>query len=231
MFGKTDKNLLWGRFRDVKFNLGNRPISCAFPAGVLEQSPPKFTCWSTKTKMTASCVRCTSQIVRSFLYFALFKPWGDWETLEEILGKIILYSVVWHFSALLPGICVLISSLIIQANTNGCERLFLARGAVRKAQRLVTKIQYGWSMFFLGSFSSMSGLFILFGRLGLLSEFVFNTKFRGAWLEGLNAITFNYLFWTIVSGLAQWAERSSDHLQWRILRGSVRKFESKNRKL
>ncbi len=178
-----------GSFRDVKFNQVSTNFLVIFPAGVLEQAP-KFHVLITKSKNDRQAADVQVQIVREFPNISIINLGTIVETLEEILGKISFVIQFMAFFSIATGILVLISSLIISKYQRMRESILLRTLGASSA--IVTKINT-LEYFFLGSLASMSGIILSFLATWLLSEFVFNIQFRGAWLEALMlylAITF-----------------------------------------
>jgi putative ABC transport system permease protein len=119
------------------------------------------------------------------------------------------------FFSIATGILVLISSLIISKYQRMRESILLRTLGASSA--IVTKINT-LEYFFLGSLASLSGIILSFLATWLLSEFVFNIQFRGAWLEALMlylAIT----FLTIVLGWLN-GRKIINQPPMEILRGS-----------
>jgi putative ABC transport system permease protein len=178
-----------GSFRDVKFNQVSTNFLVIFPAGVLELAP-KFHVLITKSKNDRQAADVQVQIVREFPNISIINLGTIVETLEEILGKISFVIQFMAFFSIATGILVLISSLIISKYQRMRESILLRTLGASSA--IVTKINT-LEYFFLGSLASMSGIILSFLATWLLSEFVFNIQFRGAWLEALMlylAITF-----------------------------------------
>jgi putative ABC transport system permease protein len=117
--------------------------------------------------------------------------------LEEILGKISFVIQFMAFFSIATGILVLISSLIISKYQRMRESILLRTlGASSAIVSKINTLEY----FFLGSLASLSGLILSFMATWLLSEFVFNFTFRGAWLEAL----FLYLAITSLTIVLGW---------------------------
>ncbi|MFT4854751.1 MAG: putative ABC transport system permease protein [Algoriphagus sp.] len=203
-----------GSFRDVKFNQVSTNFLVIFPAGVLEQAP-KFHVLITKSKNDRQAADVQIQIVREFPNISIINLGTIVETLEEILGKISFVIQFMAFFSIATGILVLISSLIISKYQRMRESILLRTLGASSA--IVTKINT-LEYFFLGSLASMSGIILSFLATWLLSEFVFNIQFRGAWLEALMlylAIT----FLTIVLGWMN-GRKIINQPPMEILRGS-----------
>ena len=203
-----------GSFRDVKFNQVSTNFLVVFPAGVLEQAP-KFHVLITKSKNDRQAADVQIQIVREFPNISIINLGTIVETLEEILGKISFVIQFMAFFSIATGILVLISSLIISKYQRMRESILLRTLGASSA--IVTKINT-LEYFFLGSLASMSGIILSFLATWLLSEFVFNIQFRGAWLEALMlylAIT----FLTIVLGWMN-GRKIINQPPMEILRGS-----------
>jgi len=203
-----------GSFRDVKFNQVSTNFLVLFPAGVLEQAP-KFHVLITKSKNDRQAADVQIQIVREFPNISIINLGTIVETLEEILGKISFVIQFMAFFSIATGILVLISSLIISKYQRMRESILLRTLGASSA--IVTKINT-LEYFFLGSLASMSGIILSFLATWLLSEFVFNIQFRGAWLEALMlylAIT----FLTIVLGWMN-GRKIINQPPMEILRGS-----------
>lgn len=203
-----------GSFRDVKFNQVSTNFLVVFPAGVLEQAP-KFHVLITKSKNDRQAADVQIQIVREFPNISIINLGTIVATLEEILGKISFVIQFMAFFSIATGILVLISSLIISKYQRMRESILLRTLGASSA--IVTKINT-LEYFFLGSLASMSGIILSFLATWLLSEFVFNIQFRGAWLEALMlylAIT----FLTIVLGWMN-GRKIINQPPMEILRGS-----------
>ncbi|WP_075350562.1 ABC transporter permease [Algoriphagus marinus] len=170
-----------GSFRDVKFNQVSTNFLVLFPEGVLEQAP-KFHVLITKTKNDRQAADVQVEIVRRFPNISIINLGAIVETLEEILGKISFVIQFMAFFSIATGILVLISSLIISKYQRMRESILLRTlGASSAIVSKINTLEY----FFLGSLASLSGIILSFGATWLLSEFVFNIQFRGAWLEAL----------------------------------------------
>jgi putative ABC transport system permease protein len=203
-----------GSFRDVKFNQVSTNFLVLFPDGVLEQAP-KFHVLITKTKNDRQAADVQVQIVREFPNISIINLGTIVETLEEILGKISFVIQFMAFFSIATGILVLISSLIISKYQRMRESILLRTLGASSA--IVTKINT-LEYFFLGSLASLSGIILSFVATWLLSEFVFDIQFRGAWLEALMlylAIT----FLTIVLGWLN-GRKIINQPPMEILRGS-----------
>lgn len=168
-----------GSFRNVNFGQVSTNFIVVFPDGVLDAAP-KFHVLITKTNSDQESAMIQSDVVRSFPNISIINLGTIVETLEEILGKI---SFVIQFMALFSiatGILVLISSLIISKYQRMRESILLRTlGASSGTVGKINTLEY----FFLGSLASLSGIVLSFGATWLLCEFVFEIKFRGAWLE------------------------------------------------
>ncbi len=168
-----------GSFRDVKFNQVSTNFLVLFPNQVLEQAP-KFHVLITKTKNDRQAADVQVEIVRRFPNISIINLGAIVETLEEILGKISFVIQFMAFFSIATGILVLISSLIISKYQRMRESILLRTlGASSAIVSKINTLEY----FFLGSLASLSGIILSFGATWLLSEFVFNIQFRGAWLE------------------------------------------------
>ncbi|WP_074226231.1 ABC transporter permease [Algoriphagus halophilus] len=170
-----------GSFRDVKFNQVSTNFLVLFPNGVLEQAP-KFHVLITKTKNDREAGSVQADIVRQFPNISIINLGTIVATLEEILGKISFVIQFMAFFSIATGILVLISSLIISKYQRMRESILLRTlGANSGIVSKINTLEY----FFLGSLASMSGIILSFGATWLLSEFVFNIQFRGAWGSAL----------------------------------------------
>ncbi len=170
-----------GSLRDVKFNQVSTNFLVLFPEGVLE-SAPKFHVLITKTKDDREAADVQSEIVRTFPNISIINLGTIVAALEEILGKISFVIQFMAFFSIATGILVLISSLIISKYQRMRESILLRTlGASSAIVSKINTLEY----FFLGSLASLSGLILSFMATWLLSEFVFNFTFRGAWLEAL----------------------------------------------
>ena len=170
-----------GSYRDVKFNQVSTNFLVLFPEGVLEQAP-KFHVLITKTNNDRQAADVQVEIVRRFPNISIINLGAIVETLEEILGKISFVIQFMAFFSIATGILVLISSLIISKYQRMRESILLRTlGASSAIVSKINTLEY----FFLGSLASLSGIILSFGATWLLSEFVFNIQFRGAWLPAL----------------------------------------------
>lgn len=170
-----------GSLRDVKFNQVSTNFLVLFPEGVLE-SAPKFHVLITKTKDDKEAADVQSEIVRTFPNISIINLGTIVAALEEILAKISFVIQFMAFFSIATGILVLISSLIISKYQRMRESILLRTlGASSAIVSKINTLEY----FFLGSLASLSGLILSFIATWLLSEFVFNFTFRGAWLEAL----------------------------------------------
>jgi putative ABC transport system permease protein len=170
-----------GSFREVKFNQVSTNFLVLFPDNVLNNAP-KFHVVITKTKNDRQAADVQSEIVREFPNISVLNLGAIVETLEEILGKI---SFVIQFMALfsmVTGILVLISSLIISKYQRMRESILLRTlGADSGTVSIINTLEF----FFLGSLASLSGILLSFLATFLLSKFVFELPFRGAYEEAL----------------------------------------------
>ncbi|PZX50195.1 ABC transporter permease [Algoriphagus chordae] len=170
-----------GSFRDVKFNQVSTNFLVLFPEGVLDQAP-KFHVLVTKTTNDRQAADVQAEIVREFPNISIINLGTIVATLEEILGKISFVIQFMAFFSIATGILVLISSLIISKYQRMRESILLRTlGASSAIVSKINTLEY----FFLGSLASLSGIILSFGATWLLSEFVFNLPFRGAWAEAL----------------------------------------------
>ena len=170
-----------GSFRDVKFTQVSTNFLVLFPEGVLDQAP-KFHVLITKTRNDREAADVQAEIVRAFPNISIINLGTIVETLEEILGKISFVIQFMAFFSIATGILVLISSLIISKYQRMRESILLRTlGASSAIVSKINTLEY----FFLGSLASLSGIILSFGATWLLSEFVFNIPFRGAWVEAL----------------------------------------------
>jgi putative ABC transport system permease protein len=185
-----------GSFRDVKFNQVSTNFLVLFPNGVLEQAP-KFHVFITKTKNDKEAADVQAEIVRAFPNISIINLGTIVATLEEILGKISFVIQFMAFFSIATGVLVLISSLIISKYQRMRESILLRTlGASSAIVSKINTLEY----FFLGSLASLSGIILSFLATWLLSEFLFNIPFRGAWLEAL----FLYLAITSLTIVLGW---------------------------
>lgn len=170
-----------GSFRDVKFNQVSTNFLVLFPENVLNNAP-KFHVLITKTKNDRQAADVQSEIVREFPNISVINLGAIVETLEEILGKISFVIQFMAFFSIITGILVLISSLIISKYQRMRESILLRTlGADSGLVSKINTLEY----FFLGSLASLSGILLSFLATWLLSEFVFELPFRGAYKEAL----------------------------------------------
>lgn len=170
-----------GSFREVKFNQVSTNFLVLFPENVLNNAP-KFHVLITKTKNDRQAADVQSEIVREFPNISVINLGAIVETLEEILGKISFVIQFMAFFSIITGILVLISSLIISKYQRMRESILLRTlGADSGLVSKINTLEY----FFLGSLASLSGILLSFLATWLLSEFVFELPFRGAYKEAL----------------------------------------------
>lgn len=170
-----------GSFREVKFNQVSTNFLVLFPENVLNNAP-KFHVLITKTKNDREAADVQSEIVREFPNISVINLGAIVETLEEILGKISFVIQFMAFFSIITGILVLISSLIISKYQRMRESILLRTlGADSGLVSKINTLEY----FFLGSLASLSGILLSFLATWLLSEFVFELPFRGAYKEAL----------------------------------------------
>ncbi len=185
-----------GSFREVKFNQVSTNFLVLFPEGVLERAP-KFHVVVTKTKNDRQAAQIQSDIVRVFPNVSVVNLGAIVETLEEILGKISFVIQFMAFFSIATGILVLISSLIISKYQRMRESILLRTlGAGSSTVRKINALEY----FFLGSLASLSGILLSFLATFLLSKFVFQLPYRGAYQEALIV----YLTLTLLTILLGW---------------------------
>ncbi|MBN3584494.1 ABC transporter permease [Algoriphagus aestuarii] len=203
-----------GSFRDVKFNQVSTNFLVLFPTGVLEQAP-KFHVLITKTKNDREAADVQADIVRTFPNISIINLGTIVATLEEILGKISFVIQFMAFFSIATGVLVLISSLIISKYQRMRESILLRTLGANSA--IVSKINT-LEYFFLGSLASLSGIILSFLATYLLSEFLFNIPFRGAWLEAL----YLYLAITALTIILGWLNGRKIIIQppMEILRGN-----------
>jgi putative ABC transport system permease protein len=170
-----------GSFRDIKFNQVSTNFLVLFPENVLTNAP-KFHVLITKTKNDRQAADVQSEIVRKFPNISVINLGAIVETLEEILGKISFVIQFMAFFSIITGVLVLISSLIISKYQRMRESILLRTlGADSGMVSKINTLEY----FFLGSLASLSGILLSFLATFLLSQFVFNLPFRGAYKEAL----------------------------------------------
>lgn len=170
-----------GSFRDIKFNQVSTNFLVLFPENVLTNAP-KFHVLITKTKNDRQAADVQSEIVRTFPNISVINLGAIVETLEEILGKISFVIQFMAFFSIITGVLVLISSLIISKFQRMRESILLRTlGADSGTVSKINTLEY----FFLGSLASLSGILLSFLATFLLSKFVFNLPFRGAYEEAL----------------------------------------------
>lgn len=185
-----------GSFRDIKFNQVSTNFLVLFPDNVLTNAP-KFHVLITKTKNDRQAADVQSEIVRKFPNISVINLGAIVETLEEILGKISFVIQFMAFFSIITGILVLISSLIISKYQRMRESILLRTlGANSGTVGKINTLEY----FFLGSLASLSGILLSILATFLLSKFVFNLPFRGAYEEALIV----YLAITALTVLLGW---------------------------
>jgi putative ABC transport system permease protein len=185
-----------GSFRDIKFNQVSTNFLVLFPENVLTNAP-KFHVLITKTKNDRQAADVQSEIVRTFPNISVINLGAIVETLEEILGKISFVIQFMAFFSIITGVLVLISSLIISKYQRMRESILLRTlGADSGTVSKINTLEY----FFLGSLASLSGILLSFLATFLLSKFVFNLPFRGAYEEALIV----YLAITALTVLLGW---------------------------
>lgn len=170
-----------GSLRDVKFNQVSTNFLVLFPENVLNNAP-KFHVLITKTKNDRQAADVQSEVVREYPNISVINLGTIVETLEEILGKISFVIQFMAFFSIVTGILVLISSLIISKYQRMRESILLRTiGASSGTVSKINTMEY----FFLGSLASLSGILLSFLATYLLSRFVFELPFRGAYEEAL----------------------------------------------
>jgi putative ABC transport system permease protein len=170
-----------GSFRDVKFNQVSTNFLVLFPDNVLNNAP-KFHVIITKTKNDRQAADVQAEVVREFPNISVINLGMIVETLEEILGKISFVIQFMAFFSIITGILVLISSLIISKYQRMRESILLRTlGAGSGIVSTINTLEY----FFLGTLASLSGILLSFLATWLLSKFVFELPFRGAYEEAL----------------------------------------------
>jgi putative ABC transport system permease protein len=168
-----------GSLRDVKFNQVSTNFLVLFPDNVLNNAP-KFHVVITKTKNDRQAADMQAEIVREFPNISVLNLGAIVETLEEILGKISFVIQFMAFFSIITGILVLISSLIISKYQRMRESILLRTlGADSGTVNKINTLEY----FFLGSLASLSGVLLSLLATFLLSKFVFELPFRGAYEE------------------------------------------------
>lgn len=170
-----------GSFREVKFNQVSTNFLVLFPDNVLNNAP-KFHVIITKTKNDRQAADVQAEVVREFPNVSVINLGTIVETLEEILGKISFVIQFMAFFSIITGVLVLISSLIISKYQRMRESILLRTlGAGSGIVSTINTLEY----FFLGTLASMSGILLSFLATWLLSKFVFELPFRGAYEEAL----------------------------------------------
>lgn len=201
-------------FREVKFNQVSTNFLVVFPEGVLEGAP-KFHVLITKTKDDLEAAAVQAEIVKNFPNISIINLGTIVEALEEILNKISFVIQFMAFFSIATGILVLISSLIISKYQRMRESILLRTlGASSQIVSKINTLEY----FFLGSLASLSGLVLSFLATWLLSEFVFDFTFRGAWFEAFIL----YLLITSLTIILGWlnGRKISNQPPMEILRGN-----------
>ena len=185
-----------GSMRDVKYNQVSTNFLVLFPEGVLNNAP-KFHVLITKAKNDREAADVQAEIVREYPNISVINLGAIVETLEEILGKISFVIQFMAFFSIITGILVLISSLIISKYQRMRESILLRTlGAQSGTVSKINTLEY----FFLGSLASLSGILLSFLATFLLSRFVFELPFRGAYEEALIV----YLGITLLTVLLGW---------------------------
>ncbi|WP_040480108.1 ABC transporter permease [Mariniradius saccharolyticus] len=170
-----------GSFRDVKFNQVSTNFLVLFPDNVLNNAP-KFHVIITKTKNDRQAADVQAEVVREFPNISVINLGMIVETLEEILDKISFVIQFMAFFSIITGVLVLISSLIISKYQRMRESILLRTlGAGSGTVSTINTLEY----FFLGTLASLSGILLSFLATWLLSKFVFELPFRGAYEEAL----------------------------------------------
>ena len=170
-----------GSFRDIKFNQVSTNFLVLFPDNVLNNAP-KFHVIITKTKNDRQAADVQAEVVREFPNVSVINLGMIVETLEEILGKISFVIQFMAFFSIITGVLVLISSLIISKYQRMRESILLRTlGAGSGIVSTINTLEY----FFLGTLASLSGILLSFLATWLLSEYVFELPFRGAYWEAL----------------------------------------------
>lgn len=203
-----------GSFRDVKFTQVSTNFLVLFPSGVLEAAP-KFHVLITKTRNDREAADVQADVVRAYPNVSIINLGTIVATLEEILGKISFVIQFMAFFSIATGVLVLISSLIISKYQRMRESILLRTlGASSAVVSKINTLEY----FFLGSLASLSGIILSFLATWLLSEFLFEIPFRGAW----GAALFLYLSITALTIVLGWlnGRKIINKAPMEILRGN-----------
>jgi putative ABC transport system permease protein len=185
-----------GSYRDIKFNQVSTNFLVLFPDNVLNNAP-KFHVLITRTKNDREAADLQAEVVRQFPNISVINLGTIVETLDQILGKISFVIQFMAFFSIATGILVLISSLIISKYQRMRESILLRTlGAASSTVRKINTLEY----FFLGSLASLSGILLSFLATFLLTKFVFNLPYRGAYEEALTV----YAAITLLTILLGW---------------------------
>jgi putative ABC transport system permease protein len=170
-----------GSYRDIKFNQVSTNFLVLFPDNVLTNAP-KFHVLITKTSNDREAADLQAEVVRKYPNISVINLGTIVETLEEILGKISFVIQFMAFFSIATGILVLISSLIISKYQRMRESILLRTlGADSTTVSKINTLEY----FFLGSLASLSGILLSFLATFLLTKFVFDLPYRGAYQEAV----------------------------------------------
>jgi len=144
-----------------------------FPTGVLEEAP-KFHVLLTKYDDVEQSVAYQQKVVKNYPNISIIDLDLILKTLDEVLGKISFVIQFMAFFSIITGIIVLISSVNISKYQRMKEAVLLRTiGASKKQIFRISLMEY----FFLGSISTLTGIFISIAAAWLLAYFSFETVF------------------------------------------------------
>jgi putative ABC transport system permease protein len=144
-----------------------------FPTGVLEEAP-KFHVLLTKYDNVEQSVAYQQKVVKNYPNVSIIDLDLILKTLDEVLSKISFVIQFMAFFSIITGIIVLISSVNISKFQRMKEAVLLRTiGANKKQIFRISLMEY----FFLGSISTLTGIFISIGAAWLLAYFSFETVF------------------------------------------------------
>jgi putative ABC transport system permease protein len=144
-----------------------------FPTGVLEEAP-KFHVLLTKYDDVEQSVAYQQKVVKNYPNISIIDLDLILKTLDEVLSKISFVIQFMAFFSIITGIIVLISSVNISKYQRMKEAVLLRTiGASKKQIFRISLMEY----FFLGSISTLTGIFISIAAAWLLAYFSFETVF------------------------------------------------------
>lgn len=162
-----------GSLRKIDWQRVQTNFLVVFPEGVLEAAP-KFHVLLTRYKSSEQSAQLQQNVVKSFPNISIIDLDLILKTLDEVLGKISFVIKFMAFFSIITGIIVLIGSVSISKFQRVQEAVLLRTiGASKKQILQINFMEY----FFLGSISSLTGIFIALLASWALAYFSFDTTF------------------------------------------------------